>query len=702
MKKLTLVNGRVMACLIFSFILFAISCRKDGFSPQTENLQKNKIDDSSIDKWYSDNPVSQVIPIDWKKARQAVIDGKHIVRVPTLNIDLMKASLNAKSPLKSGMLNSKGPVLGNKTALEQNPVIDDPGSGGNSNFFSAHPPEVYFVQDPATSKMHTFVTNFIPDDQSTGFGQNGNWTGKLFEWNTSSDTVLVQTFVNNVLTDRSVRKFYKVNENGGIEFSGPQKLQSLTPIKDKQVSGIFGWLADKILDGLGAIGSLLGLTTLEQSTSSSTGHHYHYRFVSHPGNPSGNEWDDTGIAGNQYVSMGLPLVGSYLSGIGSGTPYVEVTYSSYNYSGANQNNSGPNNQVPNAEGIYVMEYLTLSPAAQTYILSVEAIPVASVLKNYLDANGYTIENRELASFVAELKNSNRELNEAVLLEFAKSLQNNPLSYFADIPCSQVQDWLALAKFKPDQSINNKIELLRTKYNEFSGHDFGPFKAFIQNINKAAGSVVNMDFYPITINQLPNIGGHQYTADEFVHYLRVNINSLTDGTKTFIPYNYFGIDDRALWASNSPKGALLDLDITGPDNATVITSRSSGSEWTFTTIHDPLNGAHPVSGHRDFGYIVNSNGSYTFYTRGVDRLTTNFTQAAESITSFINGGGNGIAFSETEKLWKSFQTEVASFVNNHNGQASVALPTIKRPDWTLVKEVLTGSKPLSALSGNCPN
>lgn len=414
MKKLTLLHGRVMPYLIFSFILFAMSCRKDRYSSEVNISQKNNVDDIAIDKWYSDNPISQIIPIDWKKARQAVVDGKHIVRVPTMNIDLMKAGLNAKSTIKSGMLNSKGLVAGNKIALDQNPVVDDGGGSGNTNYFSTHPPEVYFVQDPLTSKMRTFVTNFIPDDQSTGFGQNGNWTGKLFEWNTSSDTVLVQTFVNNVLTDRSVRKFYKVNEDGSIEFSGPQKLQSLTLIKDKQISGIFGWLADKILDGLGAIGSLLGLTELVPSTNSSTGHHYHYRFVSHPGNPSGNEWDDTGVAGNQYVSMGLPLVSSYLSGMGSGTPNVEVTYSSYNYSGVNQGNSGPNNTVPNGDGIFVLEYLTVSADAQNYILTIPGAPLATLLRDYLNANNFSAESRTFASSLLEYyiaPNSNITLEE---------------------------------------------------------------------------------------------------------------------------------------------------------------------------------------------------------------------------------------------------------------------------------------------------
>lgn len=37
-----------------------------------------------------------------------------------------------------------------------------------------------------------------------------------------------------------------------------------------------------------------------------------------------------------------------------------------------------------------------------------------------------------------------------------------------------------------------------------------------------------------------------------------------------------------------------------DNGSVSKYNSTG--WTFTTIHDPKYGDHPVSGNRDFGYV----------------------------------------------------------------------------------------------------
>jgi len=40
-------------------------------------------------------------------------------------------------------------------------------------------------------------------------------------------------------------------------------------------------------------------------------------------------------------------------------------------------------------------------------------------------------------------------------------------------------------------------------------------------------------------------------------------------------------------------------------------------------YDPKFGQHTVSGNRDFGFLVESNGSYTYYDSKVDRLRTAF-------------------------------------------------------------------------------
>ncbi|WP_343524097.1 hypothetical protein [Pedobacter sp.] len=699
MKKLTLFKGRATACLILVCLFLAQGCRKDHFPYLNPESSIAKVNDQAIDNWYKENPISQIIGIDWSKARQATIDGKHLVRVPTLNIDKIKPVLATKSTLKQGLLSSNGKIatVKNKVGVEQNPVIDEGGNGsGNTNYYSAHPPEVYFIQDPLTSKLHTYLINFIPDNEAAGFGQGGNWTGKLYEWDTKSDTVLVQTFVNNVLTDRSVRVFYHVDENGGIALTKPQKLQSLTPLKDKQVSGIFGWLLDKILDGLGALGSIFGLTELVPSTSSSTGHHYHYRFISHPSSP-GTDWVDVGNPGSQFLSLGLPLVSSYLAGMDTGTPLVEVTYNTYDYNGINHTGGPNNNNVPNADGIYVMEYLTLSPAAQDYILSVEAIPVAHALKNYLDTKGYTIENKQFAAAATEYLQIYRDGNINSLIQFSDFLTDNPFVLISNVPCEVLKKWIETAKFAPDLSIRSKLNDL--KNSRLSQVLIGIQIARIQKITDARSPIVNMDYFPVKINQLPIVNNQRLSADQFLHYLRVNLDLFTNQTKTFKPYNTNGIDDRDLWNSNNPKGSIIALDIVGPENASVITSRSSSTGWTFTTIYEPMYGDHPVSGHRDFGYVVNPDGSYEFFTRGVDRLTNVSGDAMEFFPK-VFGSTNGIPFSQADALWNSLQDGIKNFVDTHGGIAIKEEKQILRPQWSLVKEVIDGKKPLSSLSQDC--
>lgn len=141
------------------------------------------------------------------------------------------------------------------------------------------------------------------------------------------------------------------------------------------------------------------------------------------------------------------------------------------------------------------------------------------------------------------------------------------------------------------------------------------------------------------------------------------------------------------------GAVIAIDIAGPDNGSVIVSHSSSDKWTFSTIYDPKYGEHPVSGNRDFGYTDNGNGSYTFYTRGVDRLTS-------WDGEFAREYANNFPFNQADALWTSFQGLVSSFVNNHGGNSSVSQNQIQRPNWSDIKDVVDGVKPLSYLNNSC--
>lgn len=66
--------------------------------------------------------------------------------------------------------------------------------------------------------------------------------------------------------------------------------------------------------------------------------------------------------------------------------------------------------------------------------------------------------------------------------------------------------------------------------------------------------------------------------------------------------------------------------------------------------------------------VNTDGSYTFYTRGVDRLTSWDSTAFEKIPEYISeyvggkyvGTKNGVPFTMADNLWISFQNGYNQF------------------------------------------
>ncbi|MBD2065990.1 hypothetical protein H6F93_00280 [Leptolyngbya sp. FACHB-671] len=75
------------------------------------------------------------------------------------------------------------------------------------------------------------------------------------------------------------------------------------------------------------------------------------------------------------------------------------------------------------------------------------------------------------------------------------------------------------------------------------------------------------------------------------------------------------------SSDPALGAVIHIDIIGPDNGSVIISEISPSAFTLSTIEIEKTGSHPENGSREFGFEVNSDQSILFYTRGVSRPNT---------------------------------------------------------------------------------
>ncbi|RIJ33449.1 hypothetical protein [Pontibacter oryzae] len=276
------------------------------------------------------------------------------------------------------------------------------------------------------------------------------------------------------------------------------------------------------------------------------------------------------------------------------------------------------------------------------------------------------------------------------------IQSKPFSLLGDVPCDLITKWLNLAAHQTTaaqkQKVNNIIAKVIVMSNPYGMPISYSYAGQVLDINNAYSTVVNMDYFSVNVTKLPVINGQQLTPQQLLDRIRRDINSFVDvSLSEFTPYNHYGVDDTGLWYSSNPTGAVVSIAIPG-NSGSVITSSYSPNSWTFSTIRDPFNGNHPVSGNREFSYVANADGSYTFYTRGVDRLTDMWGTLAQNTT--------GIPFNKADALWTSFQTKIESYVNHNSGSARVGETYKERPDWAKVKEVMEGKLPLSTLSKNC--
>lgn len=251
------------------------------------------------------------------------------------------------------------------------------------------------------------------------------------------------------------------------------------------------------------------------------------------------------------------------------------------------------------------------------------------------------------------------------------------------PCDEIDKYKSIAEFTPtDPTVINKLKDVKN----FSSVIVGAFD--IHKIEDAAGNVVNMDEFSVQVNNLPN----GMNAFEFIHHIRTNLNNFVNTDYgMFEPYNEvnnYPFDEAAAWNSHDPIGAIIHIEIPF-DEGSVIVSDHSSTSWTFSTISAPFDGNHPVSGNREFGFTQNSNGSYTFYTKGVDRIT-------DSINSIL---AKKPTFNGADNLWKSFQQGIKDYVNIHGGSASVNNPEILRPDWNQVQKVFNGTAGVNTLGCN---
>lgn len=201
--------------------------------------------------------------------------------------------------------------------------------------------------------------------------------------------------------------------------------------------------------------------------------------------------------------------------------------------------------------------------------------------------------------------------------------------------------------------------------------------YVHRIEDAHGGLVNLDYYPVRITQLPSFNGQQLSATQLLNQVRLNLNSIIKTRySTFQTYEStfdgdWNRQNAIRWTSTDPTGAVIHIDLAGPDNASVVVGHADPSKWVFCTAFTLGDFHHPVSGNREFGIRQNDDGSYTAYTRGADRTTT-----YQDID---------FSFTVAHWLWESFQDGLVDFVNDNGGIATVERPVSTRLDWDFVRD-----------------
>lgn len=254
----------------------------------------------------------------------------------------------------------------------------------------------------------------------------------------------------------------------------------------------------------------------------------------------------------------------------------------------------------------------------------------------------------------------------------------------------------VASFTPLPAVVTRLDGIRHDQPSWIVDDYN-----IENLNEADGAVVNCDFFPVRISQLPfknGISGERFTPREFLENFRININNfITSPVDVGFNCQFTWFDDCTQWYSSyeGSLGALNSVLISGPgriyNSGSIILSdyhnntntNGSQSYWfTFSTLETPFDGEHPVAGNRRMGIYntVAHPDEWTFFTMAVDRTWDFWDEFANN-----NVGG----FAAADQLWTNVQENIIAFINARGGGSSFYTihKHIARPDWDDVKKYL---------------
>lgn len=255
---------------------------------------------------------------------------------------------------------------------------------------------------------------------------------------------------------------------------------------------------------------------------------------------------------------------------------------------------------------------------------------------------------------------------------------NDLIYFQN----QVIAAQSVSTYQIPIDVKNRISMMIGNNSQI----YSTQNTFIQKLDYGRG-VVNMDYFPVYISQLPkNQSGQVMTPLDFLEHFRKQLladpNVVGGAGSTFEPYVDWrpnlgvNINETGIFNNHSINslGAWVHINIPANDGTVLLSEyqidHSNNTYWfTFTTMATERDGMHPVAGNRRFGIQPHSSGGWTFYLLGVDRVWGGLPSLANDnwLTNLMD---IHVAFDGADNLWESVQNGVINFINQNQGGATL--------------------------------
>jgi len=246
---------------------------------------------------------------------------------------------------------------------------------------------------------------------------------------------------------------------------------------------------------------------------------------------------------------------------------------------------------------------------------------------------------------------------------------------AECDALNYNDWKQVGTLRPADSL----------IHGFMGSTLGSIA--YQKITDGLGPV-NLDLYEVTIDTMPTTFA---TGKELFEFWRRDL-AKGDATqfvdKDQCSFKAFDDGEATRWGSDNPLTTYVTIHLArliasitsfSFDDGSVMCSEFESGEdhghWVFTVISSLRDGQHPVSGNRRFGWYKKE-GKVTFYTKGVDRVTTVIDRIASAA---------GQVFENADLTWISMQNKLIEYVNANGGSAPTPPPPrlSVRCDWDAV-------------------